>query len=60
MYTNVNFEEGKRIIVVSDIHGDLTTFKNLLNKCEYNENEDYLIILGDILEKGNEILDTIH
>jgi len=60
MYTKVNFEEGKRIIVVSDIHGDLTTFKNLLNKCEYNENEDYLIILGDILEKGNEILDTIH
>lgn len=60
MYTNVNFEEGKRIIVVSDIHGDLTTFKNLLNKCEYNENEDYLIILGDILEKGSEILDTIH
>ena len=30
--TNVKFEEGKRIIVVSDIHGDLTTFKKLLNK----------------------------
>lgn len=60
MYTNVNFEEGKRIIVVSDIHGDLTTFKKLLNKCEYNEKEDYLIILGDFLEKGTEILDTLH
>jgi len=60
MYTKVNFEEGKRIIVVSDIHGDLTTFKELLDKCEYNEEEDYLIILGDFLEKGKEILDTIH
>ena len=60
MYTNVKFEEGKRIIVVSDIHGDLTTFKKLLNKCEYNEEEDYLIILGDFLEKGTEILDTVH
>lgn len=60
MYTNVTFEEGKRILVVSDIHGDLTTFKKLLEKCEYDENEDYLIILGDFLEKGTEILDTIH
>ncbi len=60
MYKNVTFEEGKRIIVVSDIHGDLTAFKKLLIKCEYNENEDYLIILGDFLEKGVEILDTIH
>ena len=59
MYTNVTFEEGKRIIVVSDIHGDLTTFKKLLDKCEYNENEDYLIILGGFLEKGTEILDTM-
>lgn len=60
MYTNVTFEEGKRIIVISDIHGDLSTFKKLLNKCDYNEDEDYLIILGDFLEKGTEILDTVH
>ena len=59
MYTNVTFEEGKRIIVVSDIHGDLSTFKKLLEKCEYNENDDYLIILGGFLEKGTEILDTM-
>lgn len=60
MYKNVTFEEGKRIIVISDIHGDLSTFKKLLNKCNYNEDEDYLIILGDFLEKGTEILGTIH
>ena len=49
-----------KICGISDIHGDLTTFKKLLNKCEYNEEEDYLIILGDFLEKGTEILDTVH
>ena len=60
MYKNVVFEEGKRIIVISDIHGDLSTFKKLLVKCNYDAEEDYLIILGDFLEKGTEILDTVH
>ena len=59
MYKHVTFEEGKRIIAISNIHGDLTTFKKLLEKCEYNDQEDYLIILGGFLEKGTEILATL-
>ena len=42
----------KRMIFVSDIHGDLPTFKKGLNDFGFNEN-DYLFIIGDIFEKGD-------
>lgn len=59
---NKNIIKGKlnkRTIVISDIHGHLTLFKQLLTKIHYT-NEDTLVILGDFIEKGPEILDTIH
>lgn len=48
-----------RMIVISDIHGHLDRFKSLLNKVQYTPN-DYLIILGDFVEKGDQVIDTIH
>ena len=42
----------KRLIFVSDIHGDVDTFKEGLKKINFNEN-DYLFIIGDITEKGD-------
>ncbi len=51
--------EKYRIICISDIHGALTHFKKLLNKCAYNPETDYLFMLGDILEKGTENLETL-
>lgn len=48
-----------RIICVSDIHGNLKWFKKLLKKCGYDKSQDYLFILGDILEKGEENLATL-
>lgn len=48
-----------RIIVVSDIHGHLDRFKTLLKKVKYTP-DDYLIILGDFVEKGDQVIDTIH
>ncbi|MCE4956439.1 metallophosphoesterase [Macrococcoides caseolyticum] len=41
----------RRTIVVSDIHGALDLFKALLDKVNYVD-EDRLIILGDIMDKG--------
>lgn len=49
----------KRTIVISDIHGHLTLFKKLLKKVHYNKEKDTLIILGDFIEKGPEILPLI-
>lgn len=48
----------KRTIVISDIHGHLILFKQLLEKIHYSK-EDTLIILGDFIEKGPEILPLI-
>lgn len=48
-----------RLIVVSDIHGHLDRFKALLKKVRYIP-EDYLIILGDFVEKGDQVIETIH
>ncbi|MCA1055779.1 metallophosphoesterase [Rossellomorea aquimaris] len=41
-----------RIIVISDIHGELDLFKKLLDKVSFSR-EDYLILNGDLCEKGN-------
>ena len=49
----LNLEKDRRIIFVSDIHGDLPTFKKGLEEINFNDN-DYLFIIGDIHEKGDE------
>lgn len=46
-----------RIIVISDIHGHIDILKNLLQKVAITP-EDRLIILGDIINKGPNNLDT--
>lgn len=54
----ITVESGKRILVTSDIHGNLSYFKNLLTKASFSDN-DILFIVGDIVEKGSENLDTL-
>lgn len=54
----ITVEQGRRILVTSDIHGNLSYFKNLLKKADFCEN-DILFIVGDIVEKGNENLKTL-
>ena len=49
---HINVPSDKRLIFVSDIHADLDTFKEGLDKVGFS-NDDYLFILGDIYEKGN-------
>ena len=42
---------GRRVLAVSDIHGNLDFFQALLRQVGFCRN-DILIILGDVLEKG--------
>ena len=49
---------GRRIIAISDIHGNLPYLKGLLHKLRLSE-EDILFILGDFTEKGPQSLDTL-
>lgn len=51
--------EDYRMIVISDIHGHLDRFKELLQKVKYTP-QDYLVILGDFVEKGDQVIETIH
>ena len=56
----IKLEKEPRILIVSDIHGNLDLFKKLLTKARYDAKEDYLFILGDFVEKGPNSLDTLH
>ncbi|MBE7106330.1 serine/threonine protein phosphatase [Bacillus cereus] len=51
--------KGVRVIVISDIHGELELFKELLHKVNFKE-EDYLIINGDICEKGRDSIGVVN
>ncbi|MCL2573434.1 MAG: metallophosphoesterase [Defluviitaleaceae bacterium] len=43
----------KRLICISDIHGELDLFKRLLEKVEFCDN-DTLVLLGDLFLKGSQ------
>lgn len=43
----------KRILCISDIHGQYKEFLLLLEKISYNFMEDQLILLGDYVDRGN-------
>ena len=48
----------RRVLVISDIHGNLPFLKRLLVKAQFSP-DDILIILGDILEKSTQGLETL-
>ena len=48
-------EPGRRLLVVSDIHGNVPYFEGVLRKVGFSD-RDELIIDGDFLEKGQESL----
>ena len=51
-------EPGRRVLVVSDIHGNLPYFHGVLREAGFCD-EDLLILDGDFLEKGKESLKTL-
>lgn len=55
---HLNIDEGRRILVVSDIHGNLNYLKGVLKKANFSA-QDELIIDGDFLEKGADSLGTL-
>ena len=45
----VEFPAGRRILVISDIHGNLPWFQALLAKAGFSR-EDILVLVGDLVE----------
>jgi hypothetical protein len=42
----------RRTVIISDIHGCLEEFEELLAKLEYHREKDRLIIAGDLIDRG--------
>ena len=51
---NIKIPRNKRLVCISDIHGDLNLFKRLLEKIGFCGDNDILIILGDFYLKGKQ------
>ena len=49
---------GQRVIAISDIHGNLTFLKELLAKIRFST-EDVLVLVGDLLEKGEDSIGVL-
>lgn len=54
----IEAEPGQRLLVVSDIHGHLDRFIQLLRQMNYS-GEDILVLVGDLIEKGPESLRVV-
>jgi protein phosphatase len=50
--------DNARVIVISDIHGELELLKGLLTKVGFGQ-DDYLIINGDLCEKGSNSMGVV-
>ena len=57
--TDVEFPAGRRVVAISDIHGNLPFLKGLLEKIAFST-DDILVLVGDLIEKGNYNLETLH
>lgn len=55
---SISLPPGRRIIAISDVHGNLPYLEGLLHKLRFGE-DDILFILGDFTEKGPRSLDTL-
>jgi len=55
----IHVAEDKRIVAISDIHGNLNGLKQLVKMIDFTT-EDVLFIVGDLVEKGIQSLDTLH
>lgn len=42
----------KRYLLISDIHGELNMFEEMLQKVQYNPEEDQLVLVGDYVDRG--------
>lgn len=56
---HLTLPKNRRILAVSDIHGNLPFFRGLLDKLRFST-DDVLILCGDFLEKGPDSLGTLH
>lgn len=55
---HIDLPADRRVFAVSDVHGNLDYLKGLLNKISFTT-DDILILLGDLIEKGPQSIETL-
>ena len=53
-----SFPDGRRILMISDIHGHADGLRAILDQAGFSR-DDILVIVGDLIEKGPQSLDTL-
>lgn len=48
-----------RKLVIGDIHGEVFLLQNVLKKCNFNYENDFLIILGDVVNRGKHSFECV-
>ncbi len=48
-----------RIIVIGDVHGCLDELKDMLDEVDYQEGNDTVILVGDLVDKGPYSLEVL-
>ena len=44
----------RRILAIGDMHGKFTRLLSLFHKIDFDEQKDFLILLGDYIDRGDE------
>lgn len=52
-------KNGRRLLIVGDVHGCLEELRHLLKKCEFDPRKDHIIFVGDLVAKGPFSLETL-
>ena len=50
----VSYMEYRRILAIGDMHGHFTRLLSLFHKIDFDPEQDFLILLGDYIDRGNE------
>ena len=45
--------------IMSDIHGDILSFREMLELIEFDEHSDFLIVNGDVLDRGEQGIEIL-
>ena len=56
---SISIPSNRRIIAISDIHANLHIFQKLLKQIQFDSTLDELFLVGDLLEKGQQNMETL-
>ena len=60
IHKTIEAKPNQRVFVVTDVHGHFNELNNGLQKLNYNDREDLLISLGDLIDRGQESMKTLN